>query len=358
MEDKMKIRIGCIGLGTIACCVHLPQIMECGDFELTAVCDIDVERLAKVGEEYGIDQSRRYTDYRELIACEDIDAVTICTPNDCHLEIAMGAAQAGKAISLEKPITMNEEEARLLADAVRKAGVANMVCFSYRYKAAARYARELVRRGEIGRIHHVDFQYFQSWGLEQEKVPLVWRFQKSRTGSGALGDLGSHGLDLVRFVVGKEYKRIVGLGKTIVKERELTDGSGNQGRVDVDDYCNYMAEMEDEIAANFLITRLAYGRGNYQRMELYGSKGAIVYKLDEVPGVDQLELCVINNKGEKNYQSIPIPEEYNKIQMQDFADLVNKKADGLAAGIADGLINQTVIDKIIQSMDMNTWIEL
>ncbi len=354
----MKIKIGCVGLGTIACCVHLPQIMECKDFELIAICDIDEERLKKVGDEYGIDGSRRYTDYRELIACEDIDAVTICTPNDCHFEIAMEAAQAGKAISLEKPITMNGEEARILADTVMKAGVANMVCFSYRYKAAARYARELVRRGEIGRIHHVDFQYFQSWGLEEEKVPLVWRYQKKRTGSGALGDLGSHGLDLVRFVTGKEYKRAVALGKTIVKERELTDGSGNMGKVDVDDYCNFMTEMEDEIDANFLITRLAYGRGNYQRMELYGSKGAIVYKLDEVPGADQLELCIKDKNGEKSYQSISIPEEYNKMQMQDFADLVNKKSDGLAAGIADGLVNQSVIDKIIQSMDRNTWVEL
>ncbi|SHO47356.1 Gfo/Idh/MocA family protein [Anaerocolumna xylanovorans] len=354
----MKIKIGCVGLGTIACCVHLPQIKECGDFELTAICDIDKERLASVGDEYGIDPSRRYTDYHELIACKDIEAVDICTPNDCHFEIAMEAAQAGKAISLEKPVTLNAEEAKLLADTVIKAGVANMICFSYRYKAAARYARALVRKGEIGNIHHVDFQYFQGWGLEQERVPLVWRFQKSRSGSGALGDLGSHGLDLVRFVTGKEYKSVVSLGKTIVKERELMDGSGNMGSVDVDDYCNYMAEMEEDIAANFLITRLAYGRGNYQRMELYGSKGAIVYKLDEVPGVDELEICIRDESGEKIYKSVSIPEEYKKTQMQDFADIVNKKSDGLAAGIADGLINQTVIDKIIQSQEKKVWIEL
>lgn len=354
----MKIRLGCIGLGGIAWGGHLPQLKECEDFILTAICDIDEERLTKVGEEYHIDPSRRYMDYRELIACEDIDAVDICTPNDCHLEIAREAARAGKAISLEKPVTLNEEEARQLTASILEAGVANMVCFSYRYKAAARYARDLVQKGVIGRLHHVDFQYFQGWGLEEEKVPLVWRFQKVRSGSGALGDLGSHGLDLVRFVTGKEYRRVIGQSKTIVKERELMDGSKNSGIVDVDDYCNCMAEMEEDIAVSFLITRLAFGRGNYQRMELYGSKGAIIYKLDEVPGLDELEVCTLNGENEKIYRSVPIPEEYKKLQLQDFADIINKKSDGLSASIEDGLINQRLIDSILLSQEKKSWIEL
>lgn len=354
----LKIRIGCIGLGGIACGGHLPQIRECSDFILTAICDIDKERLRLVGEEYGVNPSRRYTDYHELIACEDIDAVDICTPNDCHFEIAMEAAKAGKAISLEKPITLNAAEAKELSDKILESGVAHMVCFSYRYKAAVRYARDLVRRGEIGHLHHVDFQYFQGWGLEEEKVPLVWRFQKSRSGSGALGDLGSHGLDLVRFVTGKEYKRVVSQSKTVVRSRELMDGSGSTGSVDVDDYCNCMAEMEDDIAVSFLITRLAYGRGNYQRMELYGSKGAILYKLDETPGVDELEICSISHENEKIYRSIYIPDEYKKLQLQDFADIIRKKSDGLAATIEDGLMNQIVIDTILQAQEKKVWIEI
>ncbi len=358
----MKIRLGCIGLGGIACGGHLPQLKECEDFILTAICDIDEARLATVGEEYHIAPSRRYTDYHKLIACEDIDAVDICTPNDCHFEIAMEAARAGKTISLEKPVTLNEEEARQLRDSILEAGVANMVCFSYRYKAAARYARALVQKGAIGRLHHVDFQYFQGWGLEEEKVPLVWRFQKTRSGSGALGDLGSHGLDLVRFVTGKEYKSVIGQSKTIVKERELVDESGSRskssGIVDVDDYCNCMAEMEEDIAVSFLITRLAFGRGNYQRMELYGSKGAIIYKLDEVPGLDELEVCTLSGENERIYRSVPIPEEYKKLQLQDFADIIKKKSDGLSASIEDGFINQRLIDCILLSQEKKSWIEL
>lgn len=97
---QMKIRIGCIGLGTIASCVHLPQVRACKDFELMEICDIDRERLTSIGEEYGIPTNRRYTDYHELLACKDVDAIDICTPNDSHFEIALKAAQAGKAFSL------------------------------------------------------------------------------------------------------------------------------------------------------------------------------------------------------------------------------------------------------------------
>lgn len=354
----MKIRLGLIGLGGIAYGGHLPQLKECRDFALTAICDIDKERLVIVGEEYHIDPSRRYTDYRELISCTDIDAVDICTPNDSHFEIAMEAARAGKAISLEKPVTLKEEEALQLKDSLLKAGVANMVCFSYRYKAAVRYAKDLVQEGVIGRLHHVNFQYFQGWGLEEEKVPLVWRFQKIRSGSGALGDLGSHGLDLVRFVTGKEYKRVIGQSKTIVKTRERMDGSGCLGSVDVDDYFNCMAEIGEDIAVSFLITRLAFGRENYQRMELYGSKGALIYKLDEIPGLDELEICTQNNETKKIYRTLTIPDKYKKLQLQDFADIINQKSDGQSASIEDGLINQRLIDSIILSQEKKCWIEL
>ena len=153
-----------------------------------------------------------------------------------------------------------------------------MVCFSYRFKAAARYAKELVEKGMLGDIYHVYMQYLQGGGGPSYDLPRSWRYQKKLTGTGALGDLGCHALDLVSFVTGKNYRKAVGHTDTYVTQRRLEEGEG-YGPVDVDDFCHYLMEMDGKTSANFSVTRFAYGRGNYQRMEIYGSKGGLVYSL-------------------------------------------------------------------------------
>ena len=202
-------------------------------------------------------------------------------------------------------------------------------------------------------------QYFQAWGLPRANCPLVWRYVKSRTGTGALGDLGSHALDLVRFVTNKEYTRVVGHTGTYVHERPLLDGEG-VGKVDVDDFSNYMADMEDEISVSFQITRFAYGRGNYQRMEIYGSEGAIVYSLDATPaGIDEIEVCSGDINADAHvFNHLPIPQQYFSDQMQSFADIVNGTGDGLAANIQDGQANQHLLDAIVESAEKGTWLSL
>lgn len=283
----------------------------------------------------------------------------ICTSNDAHFEIAMAAIEAGKPYDLEKPITMTAAQAKQLAQATRVKALPNMVCFSYRFKAAARYARELIASGKIGRVYHVDMQYFQAWGLPRFNTPRVWRFVKSRTGSGALGDLGCHALDLVRFVTGKEYTRLVGHVGTYVHERQNLDGTG-MGPVDVDDFCNYMADMEDAISVSFQITRFGYGRGNYQRMEIYGSEGAIVYSLDAQPGEeDVIEVCTGDVYAEgRVFSRLPIPDRCRSDQMQSFADILLKKGDGLAATVEDGLKNQQAVDAVLASAEQGKWLVL
>lgn len=358
MEHRV-IRIGSVGVGGIWTGVHEPGIRRSPDLELTAICDIDQDKLNAAGEKYGVPPERRFTDYHDLIRCPDVDAVDICTSNDAHFEIAMAAVEAGKPYDLEKPITMTAAQAEQLAQATRAKGLPNMVCFSYRFKAAARYAKELIASGMIGQVYHVDMQYFQAWGLPRAQSPLVWRFVKSRTGSGALGDLGCHALDLVRFVTGKEYTRLVGHLGTYVHERQNLDGVGT-GPVDVDDFSNYMTDMEDGISASFQITRFAFGRGNYQRMEIYGSEGAIVYTLDAHPGEDDvLEVCAGDVYAEgRVFSRLPIPERCCSDQMQSFADIVLKKGDGMAATIEDGLKNQRVLDAILESANQGSWVTL
>ncbi len=357
--EKKVIRVGSVGVGEIWSGVHEPGIRKSPDLELVAICDINEEKLNAVGEKYGIPPEYRFVDYHDLINCPIVDAVDICTSNDAHFEVAMAAVEAGKPFDLEKPITLTAQEADTLAAAVEEKDLKNMVCFSYRFKSAARYARDLILQGRIGQVYHVNMQYFQAWGLPRANCPLVWRYVKSRTGTGALGDLGSHALDLVRFVTGKEYVRVVGHTGTYVHQRPLEKGDG-VGTVDVDDFSNYMADMEDEISVSFQITRFAYGRGNYQRMEIYGSEGAIVYSLDATPeGIDEIEVCSGDINADAHvFNKLPIPWQYRCDQMQSFADVINGKADGLAATIQDGRANQHLLDAIVESAEKGTWLSL
>jgi predicted dehydrogenase len=353
-------KIGSIGLGGIANAVHLPGIQRSPDLEFAALCDIDRERLDRAGDKYGVDKSRRFTDYHEVLALKDVDAVDIAVPNDAHFQIAMDAVSAGKHYAVEKPITLNAAQAETLAKHTAEKGVKSMVCFSYRFMKAARYARDLVQDGTLGDIYHVFTQYFQAGGSNPDiPRPLVWRFIKARAGSGALGDLGCHAIDLVRFIMGKEYTKVVGDADTFIKERPLLDGSG-MGKVDVDDYCTYMARMQGGASATFEITRFGFGRGNYQRVEIYGSNGALVYKLNETPDVDELQICIGQPAGQLHaFTTVPlIPRKYVVDQMQSFADILHDKADGLSATIEDGLKNQKTCDAIIDSFENHRWVNL
>lgn len=352
----MMHKIGLIGTGGIANFEHLPGIAACPDLELVALCDIDPKALKETSEKYGICESYRFTNYMDLINCDMVDVIDITTPNDVHFEMAMAAAKAGKPFSLEKPVTMIAEESAKLLEVTKN--LPNMVCFSYRFKAAARFARDIIGKNQLGVIHNVNMQYMQAWAGFEFQCPLVWRFEKERSGSGALGDLGCHALDLVRFVLDKDYLAVSAQAGTVMKTRNLLDGKGT-GTVDVDDYCNFMTEMEDDISATFQITRLAYGRNNLQRMEVYGSKGALIYKLDEEPGIDSIEICIGEPMRQTNvFSKLPVPGQYRSDQMQSFADILNNKADGLAATMEDGHKNQLVLDAVLTSAEKREWVNI
>jgi predicted dehydrogenase len=345
------LRMGVIGVGGIAA-VHLRGIVKSANLELIAIADINEQFLTTVAAKHGVPQENRYADYKELLKRSDIDAVSICTPNYAHYEIAKEAILHGKSFLLEKPITLTKEEAQELRDLAQERGVKSMVAFSYRYKAAARYAKYLIEQGYLGKINHVYGKYLQSWGLTD--VPLVWRFSKKLSGSGALGDLGSHMLDLTRFLVGDITEVICDAG-VITEKRKLPD-SENLGTVDVDDYCHYMARINSNIHGVFQITRMAYGRGNYQRVEIYGTEGGLVYELEEE---DTLQVCIGPVYGRSlSYQKIAVPAEFQADQMQSFYDVVSGKDNGMSATIEDGYINQVTIDAIIESFEHKKWVSI
>ncbi|MDQ6419792.1 Gfo/Idh/MocA family oxidoreductase [Paenibacillus sp. LHD-117] len=342
-----KLKIGIIGMGGIAN-YHIWGIENSPDAELYAICDVNEKALAERGETLGIPPERRYSRHEDILADSEVDAVMIGTPNMNHFAVALDAIRFGKPFALEKPIALDTKEALVLREELAGKPVPHIVCFSYRYRGAVRYARELIESGKLGEIRHVYSQYLQGWAISEE-VPLYWRFSKELSGSGALGDLGSHILDLHRFLVG-ETTSVVGHGDTIVRERDKLDGSG-KGEVDVDDFCHVLGRMENGISSSMQISRFAYGRGNYQRIEVYGSKGSLVYNLE---AEDTLEANFEDEEGD--FRFLDVPESYKSDQMQAFFDLLKGKDDGLNATIEDGYINQRTIDAIIESFSEGRWV--
>ncbi|MGH3520508.1 MAG: Gfo/Idh/MocA family protein, partial [Haloechinothrix sp.] len=218
------------------------------------------------------------TDWRALIAREDVDLVDICTPGDTHAEIAIAALAAGKHVLCEKPLANSVAEAKVMVDAAEKArhqGIRSMVGFTYRRVPAIALARRLVRAGRIGSIRHVRAQYLQDW-ISDPEAPLSWRLQKERAGSGALGDIGAHIVDLTHYITGEQITGVSALLDTFVKERPLPGPAlEGRGEVTVDDAAVFIGRLAGGALATFEATRVAAGRKNAIRIELNGSEGSI-----------------------------------------------------------------------------------
>jgi predicted dehydrogenase len=349
---KKIFRMGVIGCGGISA-GHIRGILDSPDLEIGALCDILPEKLEEKAAMCGATEDMLYSDYIAMMESGKVDAVSICTPNNMHFRMAMDAVERGIPYAVEKPMCNSEGDAAKLLAETEKQNVKNMVCFSYRFKAAARYARDLILGGELGNLYHITGAYYQAWGLPGARgganAPLVWRFVKESTGSGALGDLGCHMLDLCRFVTGREFTYITADTDTFIKSRKKLD-SEEMGEVDVDDYINIVGQMAGRLAANVAITRYAYSRGNYQFVEVYGDKGALRYTLEDR---DTLEVNIGNEPMRIGHvwAEVPIPHKYAVSQMQCFADILNGCGDGLAACARDGLAVQRVIDGALVSAE-------
>ncbi|MEP6937837.1 MAG: Gfo/Idh/MocA family oxidoreductase, partial [Chthoniobacterales bacterium] len=191
------------------------------DLRMKTICGRETAAVRKAAARLGWETA--CGDWREAVADPDVDIVDVCTPNDSHAEIAIAAAKAGKAILCEKPLARTVAEAKKMLDAVRQARVTNMVCHNYRRVPAIALARAMIKRGDLGdRIHHFRARYAQDWIADPE-LPLVWRLQSKIAGSGALGDLGSHVVDLARYLVG-EISEVFAVMETFVKRRPLVRG--------------------------------------------------------------------------------------------------------------------------------------
>jgi predicted dehydrogenase len=262
------------------------------DLELHPVMRVLVgrtaDRAADAAVKYGWDES--LTDWRDVIDRDDIGLVDICSPGSNHVEVAIAALEAGKHVLCEKPLANTVDEARLMtaaAEAASKRGVRSMVGFTYRRVPSFAFARQLVQSGRIGTIRSVRALYLQDW-LIDENGPMTWRLDKALAGSGALGDIGAHAIDMVQFITGQTVDAVSGTLTTFVKERPLlAEGFGlsgtastERGTVTVDDAAVFTAKLSGGGLGLFEATRYATGRKNAFRVEISGSKGAILVDLE------------------------------------------------------------------------------
>ena len=247
-----------------------------------------------------------YTDWRQMLADDRIQLFDNGGPNDAHAEPCIVAAQAGKHILCEKPLARTAEEAKSMLDAVNKAGVKHMVAFNYRFVPAIRQMRMLIESGALGRIYHFRAVYLQEWIMPHYNMPMIWRLEKKVSGSGALGDLGAHIIDLGRYLVG-EMKSVSAMTKTFIADRPWADGT--MGKVDVDDAFAGGGVRE---------RRAGHGRGDALRrrakngnvIEINGEKGTLRFNLERM---NELEVFWIDDepKETRGFHQVLVSEPYH-----------------------------------------------
>jgi len=346
-----RYRIGLIGAGGMAQ-AHIKQIQESGLAEIVAVSDVNLDALEKVSDQLSVVAEKRYVDFNLLLEDQDVDAVVSSTPNHVHAQVIQACLQTGKPFMAEKPFTRVFEEAKLLLELYERQPVPAMVGFSYRYTPSFRYARELVRAGEIGTVHHFSLQYLQGWGAAQYNVPYWWRFNKDITGTGTLGDLGSHMIDMARFLFG-EFEELSAQLQTIIPERR-DPVTGNMVTVEVDDFASFQARMTNGVMGVFQTTRNAIGSGNQHEISIYGDRGTI-----HVSTLEPNQLVwIAEESGQLAKTTLEVPERFKVSQWSEFlAMLEGATPDGLP-DFMDGYRNQEILDAIIRANETKTVIRL
>ncbi|MEO8288034.1 MAG: Gfo/Idh/MocA family oxidoreductase [Chloroflexota bacterium] len=330
---------------------------------LVAIAGRNEEGVREAAARYGYE--KYYLDYRDMIKDPDVQLFDNGGPNFMHAEPTIAAAEAGKHVICEKPLARSREEARTMLDAVTKAGVKHMAAFNYRFVPAIRQAYELIKSGALGEIYHFRAVYLQEW-ITDPDFPLIWRLDKKLAGSGALGDLGAHIIDLGRFLVG-EPKSVIATTKTFITERPLPDGSG-KGKVEVDDAFEAIVEFENGAVGTLEASRFAPGRKNYEVFEINGSKGSIRFNLERF---NELQVYWTDARREtQGFTDVLVTESFHPFwsnwwphghiigwehtfvhELAHLLDCIvnNKDVAPYGATFEDGYRNAVICDAILQS---------
>jgi len=346
------------------------------------VVDVNDVLAEEARQRFGFEEAS--SDWKDTIARDDIDVVDICTPNNVHAEIAIAAAKAGKHIICEKPLARTVEEARAMTKAVKEAGVTNMVAFNYRRTPAVALAKRFIDEGRIGKILNFRGTYLQDWSADPNG-PLSWRFQKNIAGSGAIGDIGTHVVDMAHYLVGS-ITEVNAITKTYIKERPIQAGGVDKlgasdkktdaplGIVDVDDEVLSLIRFETGAVGTLEATRNAYGRNNFLTLEIHGEEGSIHFNYERR---DELQVMFASDPSDaRGFRTIytgpahpygdglwPIPglgigySETKIVECRDFfAAIVNGETP--TPDFAEALQTELVADALIKSGQTGNWVEV
>lgn len=311
-------------------------------------------------------------DYRELVTRDDVDIVNVCTPNYLHREQVLAALEAGKHVYCDKPLAMNAAEAEQMANAANKAGTTCQVTFHLRYSPAILRAKQLVDEGFLGDITAFRAAYLHA-GYVDPNRPISWRTDKEKAGGGALVDLGSHVLDLLRHLMG-DFVRVRAELRTIIKERPISVGSDEKAPVTVDDMALVELELPGGVIGTMEVSRVATGAQDDMRLEIHGAKGAVRFDL-----MDPNWLWVYDNTkphaalgGNRGWQRIetiqnyPMPASlpggrspvgWMRFHIASIYEFVSRVADGRlgSPSFEDGFAVQQIMDAAIRSAETGDW---
>ncbi|MGC0373622.1 Gfo/Idh/MocA family protein [Streptomyces sp. SAI-229] len=347
--------------------------------ELAVICGRDADAVRAAADRHGWAQTE--TDWRALVERDDVDLVDICTPGDSHAEIALAALAAGKHVLCEKPLANTVAEAEAMTRAAEEAaerGQSAMVGFNYRRVPATALARRMVAEGRIGRLRHVRVAYLQDWLVDPE-FPLTWRLRREQAGSGSLGDLGAHIVDLAQYLSGERLAGVSALTETFVRERPLPTApsaglaavsAAGTGQVTVDDAALFTGRFASGAIASFEATRYATGRKNALRIELNGERGSLAFdleRLNELEFHDGTEPAthggfrrILVTEPEHPYLDAWWPPGhglgYEHTFVHQARDLVHAVAEGRGPepSFADGLQVQRVLAAVEESAEKNS----
>ncbi|HEV2177943.1 MAG TPA: Gfo/Idh/MocA family oxidoreductase [Terriglobia bacterium] len=321
------------------------------------------------------------TDWRKVVERKDVDVVDVSTPGYLHREMAIAAARAGKHVICEKPLANTLADAKEMLRAVEKAGVKHMVMHNYRKVPAVAFARKLIEDGRLGDIYHYHGAYLQDWIIDPQ-FPLVWRLQKNLAGAGALGDIGSHAIDLAQYL-NSDIQSVTSHLTTFIKERPLVGSHGEDkgqrqvkagrgtGRVTVDDDANFLARFANGSVGVFESSRFCGGRRNYNTFQIYGSKGSLSFnieRLNELEFYDRTDAqteqafkTILATESAHPYVGAWWPPGHIIGYEHTFVHAVHDFLTALendtmpSPNFADGVKNQAVLDAVERSGKTGRW---
>jgi predicted dehydrogenase len=341
---------------------------------MAAICGRD--RAAVVAAAGRLGWAAWETDWKRLVDRDDVELVDVCTPGSSHAEISIAALDAGKHVLCEKPLANTVEEARAMAAAAAKAaaaGVRAMVGFNFRRVPAVALAKELIAGGRLGVVRQVRASYLGAHLVDPE-FPLVWRLRAEEAGSGALGDLGAHAIDLAQYLVGDHITGVSGLTETFVRERPLPEGGG-RGPVTVDDAAMFIARFGGGAVGSFEATRFATGHDEGLSVEVNGELGSVIWELGSLNRLRVFDATT--DQATQGFRTVQVtradhpyagawwPDGHTIGYEHTFTHEVRDLLVAIAAGsdpvpsFADGLQVQQVLDAVQRSATAgSTWTEV